>query len=262
MTARSGASRWISSEGLEFYIVAIASFLESAIDHYVDNLGLQFVADRGFVSWLQQTWLVEERRHGVRLRRYLADRWSDFEWDAAWAEYRASIPQHTTQHLNPSRALEMLSRCVTETEAAMMYRCIAEFAPDPDLQAMARDLSGDEAGHYRMFRRRFVAALRAERVGMMRAMATILRRTRLTIDRDVALAFAAMDRHWRHPPPFARMDYRTFLSEAGHAIAAHFPVRAAERMLFRPLDSVSRQARLLRPILRPILQRRVSGMLR
>jgi hypothetical protein len=253
---------WRSSEAFEFYIAAIASFLESAIDHYVENLTLLCCDDPPFVAWLQGTWLIEERRHGVRLRHHVKERWPGFCWAEAYEEYGRSIPHRTTQHLNPSRTLEMLSRCVTETEAAMMYRCIAIFAVDPDLKRLARELSGDEVGHYREFRRRFAAALQREKVGLASALRTILDRARLTIDRDVALAFDGLKRHWAGPPPFPLMAYGTFLQQIGIAVSRHFPVSAAERMLLKPLDHVTLHPVLLRHLLRPVIRWRTSRLLR
>jgi rubrerythrin len=257
----STQAAWHSSEVFEFHVAAIASFLESAIDHYVDNLGLQFAEDESFVSWLKDTWLIEERRHGERLRRYVESRWPAFAWPAAWAEYRQSIPSHTTGHLNPSRALEMLSRCVTETEAAMMYRCIASFAVDAPLRVLSRELSSDEVGHYRVFRGRFAAALRRERVGTVAAIHTVLGRTRLTIDRDVALAFGVLRRHWSMPPPFPSMTYQGFLTDVRAAVAGYFPVEAAERMLWKPLEHLGRRRRLVRPLLRQAMSRRILSVL-
>lgn len=252
---------WISSEGFEFYVAAIASFLESAIDHYVDNLGLQFVADATFVQWLQRTWLQEERRHGIRLRAYVAKRWPGFAWDAAWADYRSSIPLHTTRHLNPSRTLELLSRCVTETEAAMMYRCIGECAADPALRSLALDLSRDEVGHYRVFRRHFSTTLNEEPVGLIRAFRTIVGRARLTIDRDIALAFAMLNQHWLEPPSFVCLEYPAFLGEVEQAYARYFPMHAAQHMILKPLDAVNNFARGLRPMLRLLIHARVARLL-
>ena len=219
-----------------FYSMAVISFLETAVPNYVDNLAPQFGTDAGTARWLRETWLPEEAEHGRATRRFVESRWPDFRWEAAHDEFLALyVPRCHHTLLRPSPALEALARCVTETEAAMVYRCIGDYTGDAELKALLHRMSRDEVRHYAYFRDLFDAHDAVERNSFWRKARTLLSRSELVRDEDLALAFAPLNGAWRGPTPFAPLDYAGFLKKASQVMSSHFPVEPARRMLFRPL---------------------------
>lgn len=219
-----------------FYACAIPSFLESMAPTYVDNLEPFFHADPETLAWLRDTWLPEEAGHGRLLRAQVERVWPEFQWEAAYARFRASyVPRCDTGRLRSSLGLEALARCVTETEASMIYRCISRYAADPDLAALMKRLSADEIRHYRRFRLLHEKCQAGERVGFLRRARTLIARSELVREEDLALAFEPLNAMWTLPPPFPVWTYRQFLAAAGQVMRAHFSFEEAKRMLFRPL---------------------------
>lgn len=94
-----------------FYIVASASFIESASDIYTDNLVAFFHDDEEIVTWLKTHWEIEELQHGAALKRYVQTAWPDFDWEAAYRTFLAEyMPFCVVDRLAGTRALEMAAR--------------------------------------------------------------------------------------------------------------------------------------------------------
>lgn len=228
-----------------FYACALPSFLESTVPTYVENLEPFFRADPDTLAWLRDTWLPEEAEHGRLLRAYVERVWPEFQWEQAYAEFRVRyVPRCETGNLRPSVGLEALARCVTETEATMIYRCIGRYAEDQELAALMKRLSTDEARHYSRFRRLHERHQAGEKLGFIRRARALIARSELVREEDLALAFMPLNEAWALPPPFAPWSYRQFLAAAGTVMRAHFPFEEAARMLFKPLQDGTHATRL------------------
>lgn len=219
-----------------FYSVASISYLESTVATYVANLEPFFRGDDTARTWLRDVWLPEESAHGRLTREYVARTWPEFDWQRGYARFIAAYgPRCDHELLRPSPALEALARCVTETETAMIYRCLADYARDAELAAMLRGMSADEVRHYGYFRRIFERYDARERNTTWRKARTLVARSQLVRDEDVRLAFLPLNSCWRGPQPFAPLDFEEYLELAAQVMAEHFPFEEAQRMLFRPL---------------------------
>jgi hypothetical protein len=223
-------------DGLLFYSLAISSFLESATPEYVRNLRRIFAADAAFADWLADVWEGEEVEHGRLVREVLRSGWPAFDWSAAYVEFTSRYaPRCDASLLRPTPALEALARCVTETQAATYYRALADYSQDTALKALLQRMAADEARHYAAFRRAFLRHNEALGHGILERLRLVVARNRLVREEDLAIAFGSIDAHWRGSRPFAAQDYRGFLDAASRMMRRHFPVRAAARMIVKPI---------------------------
>jgi len=223
-------------DAFTFYGISAISLLESAVPNYVDNLLPYFGDCPETARWLRDTWLPEESAHGRMTREFVERQWPEFKWEEAYQAFlRAYVPRCNHQLLRPSRSLEALARCVTETETAMVYRCLAAYSCDPQLKSMLKKMSQDETRHYAYFRDLFDTHDAIERNSFWQKAKTILARSELVRNEDLALAFEPLNRSWSGAKPFVPLTYAAFLGRASQVMSRHFPVEAAKRMLFRPL---------------------------
>ncbi len=237
------------SDKFLFYTCAIISFLESRVSTYVDNLEPFFRCDANTLKWLHEVWLPEEATHGRLMRSFVERTWQDFDWDRGFAEFSTLyIPQCATEKLRPSIGLEALARCVTETQAAMMYRCLASYTTDTDLKALLKRMSADEARHFRRFKDLHLLHQTTERNSLLTRVRTVMARSELVRDEDLALAFTPLNGAWRCPPPFSPWSYAALLEATAQVMRQHFPFTEARRMLFIPLRTTSLLWRMGSPI--------------
>jgi hypothetical protein len=232
-----------------FYAIASASLLESAVPEYVANLLALFQDDADVEAWLGAQWYREELEHGRLLQGYVRRIWPEFAWRSAFAEYQERIPKGTG-HLQSSRALEALARCVTETHAAMMYRCLATaYAQDQALSGLLLQLNRDEVHHYRRFRRIFESYEGVYPESPWRKARTILSRSGLARGRDVEIAFFCLNRFWESGPPFLPLSYGEFLERGRRLARTYLDFESTLRMLLRPLGTGSLALRAARWLL-------------
>lgn len=235
----------VTNDALSFYVCTTASFLESPVATYVDNLEPMFADDPLTCKWLRQTWLPEETEHGQILGAYVQRTWPEFDWQHAFASFSARyLPQCTYALLRPTPGLEALARCVTETAATMTYRCMSVYTKDPELRALMRRLSSDEVRHYRYFRRLHLVCNDREEIGFLQRARTVLGRSELVRDEDLFMAYEPINTAWRSRPPFQLWSYEEFRRASAAIVRAHLPMREAKRMMLSPLKSESLLARL------------------
>lgn len=221
-----------------FYAMASISFLESAVPDYVENLAPFYRDQPEIVDWLEAIWLPEEVRHGRETRRYVQALWPTFDWEGGYEIFLSYYrPCCRNERLRPTPALEALARCVTETQAAMIYRCIAAYTHDAELKRLFTGMSQDEVRHYAYFRDVFHDIDQRERNAFFTKAAIVIGRSELVKTEDLALAFQPLNACWRNPKPFGELTYRQFLAATGRIMATHLPFEAAKRMLVRPLRS-------------------------
>ena len=149
------------------------------------------------------------------------------------------IPQCETERLRRSIGLEALARCVTETAASMIYRCLANYSADRELTTLLKRMSADEVRHYRQFKDIHLRYELTENNSFMRKARTLVARSELVRDEDLALAFKPLNSAWGSPPPFKPWSYDKYMSVNACIMKDHFPFEEAKRMLFRPIKTDS-----------------------
>lgn len=222
---------------LLFYLVTIASFIETATDTYVRNLVAYYAGDQKLTSWLEQHWQYEELQHGRALKRYAQAAWPDFEWDKAYqaffAEFSATC---TVESLEPSRCLEMVSRCIVEMSTSSYYTALSRLSPDPVLSGLTRLIRDDEVRHYKYFYRNLRDYRAREDVGRFQIVKTIVRRLRMIDGEDGRIA----SKHVysvRHPGVvFDDRLYRNLQEQCRYFLGPQLPHAMSAKMTLKPLD--------------------------
>jgi hypothetical protein len=225
----------VRADAFLFYSMAISAFIESTTPEYVVNLVRIFDEDPQMKSWLEGTWQREEVGHGKLMREQVERIWPEFDFATAYASFAHSyVPRCDASLLRPTPGLEALARCVTEAQAAASYRALASYS-EGALAEMFLGMAADEARHYAYFRRAFERHNESEKHGPFRRLRVIAARTLLVRQEDLALAFAALNDHWKAAPPFVRDDFAGYMRLLKYLMPHHFPVIAVTRMLLKPV---------------------------
>ncbi len=239
-----------------FYATASASFLESRVDTYVENLEAIFAGEQGILAWLRDIWLPEESEHGRLLKNYVEGTWPRFDWNRGFTLFSTRyIPRCDHSRLRPSPGLEALARCATETGASMIYRCIGAYAIDPELKALMRRISTDEVRHFRHFRDIHQHYDRTERRSFLCKARIMLARALLVRSEDLALSFEPLNGSWNGAAPFVPWSYADFLAQTARVMRVHFPHEQAARMLTSPLRTGSITSKYAASILATLVNR-------
>ncbi|MET3392521.1 hypothetical protein ABIC33_003179 [Variovorax sp. 1140] len=220
-----------------FYLVTSASFIESGSDLYTHNLVDFFKGDQEVTDWLSQHWELEELQHGKALRAYVRHVWPEFDWDTA---YRNFLEEYATyckvELLAPTRGLEMTARCVVETGTATYYRAMARSTDEPVLQDLATRIAADEVNHYKHFYRYYRRYREEEKLGRLRVLGTIGRRTLELKSEDADCAIRHVVRT-RSPERADDIAYVQRLSaDMNGTIRTHLSPGTTLKMLMRPLE--------------------------
>ena len=219
-----------------FNIVASASFIEITSDLYTHNLVEFFRHDAEIADWLAERWEKEELQHGAALKKYVQTAWPEFDWEAAYATFRADYGSIcTVEGLAGTRALEMVARCVVETGTASFYRMLSDLSPEPVLRRLATEISNDEVRHYKHFHRYFRRYRQLERPSRFAVMRTLLKRAADVEAEDAFYAFRAVFRGSNPGVEFQRSDYDTYRNGVLDLVRQYFPHGMAVKMLLKPL---------------------------
>jgi hypothetical protein len=227
-----------------FYLVAAASFIETAADLYTDNLIDYFSGEADVAEWLVARWKPEELRHGRVLRGYVEHVWPEFDWSRAYGGFFDEYSRVcTVDQFEPTHSLEMVARCVVETGTATFYQALGELAPEPVLGGIAARIRADEVGHYKDFFRFFRSCDEGRYPGRLRVLGALRRRMAeaRSDDAECALRHAYVVRHGGDDAA-ARAKLSAHLTAS---VKRHYPVALAARMLLKPLDLPPRVARVL-----------------
>ncbi len=240
----------IVGEDTWFYVLAAASFVESLSDLYTRNL-LEYMADDPEASrWLRERWEPEELQHGRALRRYVETVWPAFDWPAAFdgfcTDYR---PYCKPELLEPTRALEMVARCVIETGTSGLYGLLHRISPEPVLATLAGHIRNDEVGHYKYFYHFFLRYRAAERPSRWQV-ARVLRQRLGEIGQEDAYLALKNAFTVRNPgQTFSPQDFQRFQHTAGRWARAGYPYDMTVKMLLKPLRLPGFINRLALPLL-------------
>ena len=220
-----------------FHIVASASFIEITSDLYTKNLVEFFRHDGEIAEWLEHHWEKEELQHGAALKKYVHTAWPAFDWEAAYATFRAEYGAIcTVEALAGTKALEMVARCVVETGTASFYRMLSDLSPEPVLRQLAAEISSDEVSHYKHFHRYFRRYRELERPSRFAVMRTLLKRAADVEAEDTFYAFRAVFRGSNPGTPFERAHYDAYRDGVLNLVRQYFPHGMAVKMLLKPLD--------------------------
>ena len=231
--------------GLVFYGLSAASFLETAIPLHADALLNVFATEPEVQRWIEQNWWPVKCAHARETRAYVEATWPEFDWSSAYGEfYEAYRAQACPVREARGPAREALVRSVAAAQATAFYRCLGSAVDDGGLRRLLYRMSADESAHFACFRRLFARLDRDNRLGLVTTYRTIVTCATRARDVDVQLAFSRLrSPHWYGGVPFAELDYQDFVLRMGQIVRRHLPLGAAQRLLFRPWW----QARRLRP---------------
>jgi hypothetical protein len=223
-----------------FYLVASASFMESATDLYNENLVEYFAGDEEVTSWLAHAWLPEELQHGRALRRY--------DWEPAYRGFVEEFRPYCDVALERVRSLELASRCVVETGTASYYTTLSRASPDPVLAIVARRIADDEVRHYKHFYRYFRGYRQVENPSRAQVVPALWRRLRMTGGDDSFVVLKHVYQAHRPTAPFDAVVYRDLRREGRRLVRDHFPYEMSVRMLMKPLDLGRHAQRIAFPV--------------
>ena len=239
--------------GLIFYALTAASFLETAIPLHANALLNVFSTDPELQRWIEQNWWPVKCAHARETRTYVEATWPEFDWCAAYGEfYEAYRPLACLDRDGRSPAREALVRSVAAAQTAAFYRCLGTAADDADLRRLLYCMSADESVHFACFRRLFARLDRGGHLGLLATYRTIVTCASRARDVDVQLAFSRLGSpHWYGGAPFPELDYRDFVLRMGDVVRRHLPLGAAQRLLFRPWWQTRRLHPPATPAMRP-----------
>ena len=231
--------------GLLFYGLAAASFLETAAPLHATRLARVFAARPEVGLWLEQTWCPRCTELGGRLRGFIAATWPEFDWSAAYEAFFERYRRGPSL-AGPGRsaALEALGLCVASTQAAVFYRALARGAEEPALRALARQAAQGHGGSFDHASELFERCARYERVGLLTAWRALHASCRAARDFDVRVAFEPLAGHWSGAPTVPGLAYGDFRMRMAALIERHAALGRTERLLFRPWLTRERPAPL------------------
>ena len=219
--------------GMMFYCLGIASFVESTAPLDTGRLVRLSESHPDVRPWLEDVWLPGRAGHGHRFRAYIEANWPEFDWESAYQEFRRAYGSRTASRVGaPGRDLEFVARCVTETTLAVFYRTLTRSADEPELRELTAAAARDHRAYFDYFRSLYDRGRR--RAGLGAACRTAIESCRSAREVDVAAAFQPLGRHWHGGWVFPELTYPEFLERLARMLKRHARLGAFERLLFRP----------------------------
>ena len=230
-----------------FYLLASASFVEIDAELYARNLADHYRENSAVVDWLEAVWRREEIQHGKAFKAYIKAVWPDFDWEGAYSDFAAEYATVcTTSELEPSKALEMVARCVVEMGTSTLYRSLHHYAREPVLRQLLANIKADEVRHFGEFRRFFREYNRTENNGFWKVAHTMWKRIIEIRSEDSYIAFKHVYM-WRNPDrAFEPAAWARYLKQVHLQARLHYPFRMAVDMLLSPLPVLQPFKTLLR----------------
>jgi hypothetical protein len=221
----------IRDDGNIFLVLAASSFLEITAPLYARNLA-EFNRGRSDIAdWLLDKWMLEEIEHGRAMKAYVQNAWPEFDWDRAYAGFSQEFHRYCgRERYQPSPALEMLARCVTETGAATSYKALRDASREPVLRAVLDQMQRDEVRHYKYFLRYFHEYNEEEKNSRAMLLKVVTKRALRVCDEDMLIAFK-----YAQPDGAERRDYIHTVLQLRRLTRPHYPVEQAVKMIAQPL---------------------------
>lgn len=225
----------IRFNALLFHGLAVASFLETAAPCAASRLVRAMGGDSEIANWMGGVWRSQREACGRELRAYIEATWPEFDWAAAYEGFckvHGQSPGRAVGRTSP--ALEAVTRCALESQAALFYRAVAASADDPALRAIARTAARDHAGCFAFFRSLFERRKCQQAVGFAAGLRAVLASSRAARDIDVAAAFHPLAAHWYGTPTVTALGYQEFVARTAQLVVRHTELGHLERLLFSP----------------------------
>lgn len=188
-------------------------------------------------DWLTHHWEVEELQHGNALRAYVAHVWPEFEWQIAYNDFLEEYSRYCkVELLEPSKALEMVARCVVETGTATFYQALARSSTEPVMRNLATRIANDEVNHYKHFFRYFRRLRQKEGLSRRHIFGALSRRTleMKTEDSACALRHVLKFRDPEHAGDPVRL--KEISAMMNTTVRVNLRADMTIKMMMRPLD--------------------------
>jgi hypothetical protein len=223
-----------------FYVITASSFLESTVNLYTANLIEFFKDDIEVTNWLKELWEPEELTHGIATKKYIQHAWPEYNWQKAYDSFCLEYSIYCkVELLRPTRALEMLARCVTETGASTMYRAISSYTNEPILRDLMDKMSKDEVKHYSNFYNTLISYDHSERNSFISKACTISNRYKIVSQEDLGTALKHVNSGWEKPETFFTQEPDQILRTLRTLIKEYFPHQMARNMMSRAIGAKS-----------------------
>lgn len=136
-------------------------------------------------------WAEEEVQHGDALGRWatLAD--PDWNYEAAFARYRAGyqLPLDAQASVRGSRTGELIARCMVEIGTSSYYSALADGTAEPVLKQVCKHIAADEFRHFKLFYDHMRRYLARENIGVLQRLRVALGRIGESEDAELAYAW-------------------------------------------------------------------------
>ena len=217
-----------------YLLLVPSAMLESSVPIYTRNLIQLLDDDAELIDWLESRWMPEEAEHGRILSRYIGAVWPWFDWPSRFQGFRREFePLCRVDALQPTAALEMLARCVTETSTATYYRWLRDWAPEPVLREICDRLYRDEVRHFKFFLQKFEHYNRRERHGRLEIARTVLGRLGGINRQDVFIPFKHAFEAWHGAGTFEPGHYSRYMDQLRRNAERSYPFALVFSMLLR-----------------------------
>lgn len=213
-------------------VVKAAALVEKNGDTYTAYLERVFRDDEAFRQEAVR-WGAEEIQHGDALGRWAEMADADFDFDAAFADFKEKIqlPLDAEASVRGSRVGELIARCIVECGTSSLYAAIAAYTKEPVLKQIAQNIAADELRHFKLFYKYHKRYLEAENVGFWRRLWVAVGRIRETEDDELAYAYYAAN-HASDGPYVRKVYTRKYIARA-YAIYRFPHVERATAMVFK-----------------------------
>lgn len=165
-----------------------------------------------------------KRERARWLQAYAATVWPEYGWEAAAAAVAAILPAHAV-----SAGRGSVAAIAASEQVAMFYDALSCIAEDPALSSVLADMAAMEHEQRAMAD----SAAAGGAMGALRGAHAVHAYVREARNRVLRCAFHVLQQHWTDTPPFAAVDYDTFLSRAYVLLAPHLKLDWTRRLLYR-----------------------------
>lgn len=171
-------------------LVKAAAMVERNGTDYAVYLNRVFADDPDFRA-AADYWAEEEVQHGDALGRWAALADPGWDYDAAFARYRAGyrLPLEANASVRGSRTGELIARCMVETGTSSYYSALADATEEPVLREICRLIAADEFRHYKLFYDHMRRYLSRERIGLLHRLRIAAGRVGESEDDELAYAW-------------------------------------------------------------------------
>ena len=230
--------------------------MESTTHLYTRNLIDFFHDEKEITDWLQDHWLKEELQHGRTLRRYVEVAWPSFDWEDSYKNFLDEFSAYCSPSaLEPTRGMEMVSRCAVEMGTAGYYATLKSMSSEPVLAKLAQHIFEDEIRHYKHFYHYFLRYRDEEHLGRRQIAIASWRRLRMEHGSDsmIALKHAYTSLHPGHR--FNAKVYSQLRHRYRELTKGHFPYDLCVKMLLTPLGLPPGIQRVVEPAMKDLARR-------